>query len=71
MVFGEVSAYTTHEIMLHFFRRLVKMGIDVEVTSSDHNVDIDTVLIWEKNQEREVKFEKPEEENGDMEGEPV
>jgi hypothetical protein len=34
-------------------------------------VDIDTVLIWEKNQEREVKFEKPEEENGDMEGEPV
>ena len=53
------------------YDNLVKMGIDVEVTSSDHNVDIDTVLIWEKNQEREVKFEKPEEENGDMEGEPV
>jgi hypothetical protein len=71
MVFGEVSAYTTHEIMLHFFRRLVKMGIDVEVTSSDHNVDIDTVLNWEKNQIKEVEFEKADEETGDMEGEPV
>ena len=47
------------------------MGIDVEVTSSDHNVDIDTVLIWEKNQGKEVEFEKVKDTNGDMEGEPV
>lgn len=71
LVFGEVSAYTTHEIMLHFFRRLVKMGVDVEISSSDHNVDIDTVLIWEKNLNKDAVIEKAEEQSGDMEGEPV
>ena len=46
------------------------MGIDVEITSSDHNVDIDSVMIWEKNQSKELKLRK-EENTGDMEGEPV
>jgi len=39
LVFGEVSAYATHDIMLHFFRRLVSMGLDVEITSSDYDED--------------------------------
>ena len=36
MVFGEVSAFTTHEIMLHFFRRLTEMGIPVELATNDY-----------------------------------
>jgi NRPS condensation-like uncharacterized protein len=35
MVFGEVSAYTTHTIMLNFFRRLVALDIPVELASND------------------------------------
>ena len=35
MVFGEVSPFTTHEVMLHFFRRLTDMGIDVELATND------------------------------------
>ena len=37
MVFGEVSPYSTHEVMLHFFRRLVKLGVDVELSSNDYD----------------------------------
>ena len=37
MVFGEVTAYTTHEVMLHFFRRLSAMGIPVELASNDYD----------------------------------
>ncbi|MBO5551695.1 MAG: hypothetical protein J5966_07025, partial [Lachnospiraceae bacterium] len=37
MVFGEVSPYSTHEVMLHFFRRLVKLGVDVELASNDYD----------------------------------
>lgn len=55
MVFGEVSAYTTHEVMLHLFRRMVNMGIDVEVTSSDHNVDADTIQVFIKSLESKKK----------------
>lgn len=36
MVFGEVSACTTHEVMLHFFRRIAAMGIPVEVATNDY-----------------------------------
>lgn len=36
MVFGEVSSYTTHEVMLHFFRRLTGMGIPVELATNDY-----------------------------------
>lgn len=35
MVFGEVSAYTNHEVMLHFFRRLTDMNIPVELATND------------------------------------
>ena len=37
MVFGEVSSFTTHEIMLHFFRRLISMGIPVELATNDYD----------------------------------
>ncbi|MBQ9605768.1 MAG: hypothetical protein IJV16_01145 [Lachnospiraceae bacterium] len=37
MVFGEVSPYSTHEVMLHFFRRLKKLGVDVELASNDYD----------------------------------
>ena len=36
MVFGEVSPYKTHEVMLHFFRRLTKMNIPVELATNDY-----------------------------------
>ncbi len=35
MTFGEVTSNRTHEVMLHFFRRLVAMGITVELSSND------------------------------------
>ncbi len=38
MVFGEVSPYTTHEVMLNFFRRLSAMGIEVELATNDYDV---------------------------------
>ena len=37
MVFGEVSPYKTHEIMLSFFRRLTSMGVAVEVSTNDYD----------------------------------
>lgn len=37
MVFGEVSPYATHDVMMHFCRRLVTLGVDVELSSNDHN----------------------------------
>ena len=38
MVFGEVSPYSTHDAMLYFFRRLVSLGVDVELASNDHDL---------------------------------
>ena len=37
MVFGEVSPYSTHEVMMYFFRRLISLGVDVELASNDHD----------------------------------
>ncbi|MCR5775411.1 MAG: hypothetical protein K6G42_10045 [Lachnospiraceae bacterium] len=37
MVFGEVSPYSTHDAMMYFFRRLISLGVDVELASNDHN----------------------------------
>ena len=37
MVIGEVSSFVTHEVMLHFFRRLTELGIPVELTSNDND----------------------------------
>ncbi|MCR4903112.1 MAG: hypothetical protein K6A23_09645 [Butyrivibrio sp.] len=39
MVFGEVSPFKTHQIMLNFFRRLISMGIDVELSTNDYDVE--------------------------------
>ncbi|MCR5747228.1 MAG: hypothetical protein K6G03_05930 [Lachnospiraceae bacterium] len=38
MVFGEVSPYATHDVMMYFFRRLVKLGVDVELSTNDYDV---------------------------------
>lgn len=37
MVFGEVSPYATHDVMRHFLRRLVSLGVDVELASNDYD----------------------------------
>ncbi|MCR4591413.1 MAG: hypothetical protein K5668_11420 [Lachnospiraceae bacterium] len=37
MVFGEVSPYVTHGVMMNFFRLLTGMGIDVEISSNDYD----------------------------------
>ena len=36
MVFGEVSSYTNHEAMFHFFKRLTDMGIQAELATNDY-----------------------------------
>ena len=41
MTFGEVTSNNTHEIMLHFFRRLVAMGIPVEIATNDYNASVE------------------------------
>jgi len=37
MVFGEVSPYVVHPVMLNFFRRLIALGVDVEVSTNDYD----------------------------------
>ena len=37
MVFGEVSPYKTHKVMLNFFRCLTEAGIEVELGSNDYD----------------------------------
>ena len=37
MVFGEVSPYKTHRVMLNFFRCLTDMGLEVELGSNDYD----------------------------------
>ena len=37
MVFGEVSPYVTHQEMLNFFRRLISLGVEVEVATNDYD----------------------------------
>ncbi len=37
MVFGEVSPYKTHKVMLNFFRRLTSMGVSVELATNDYD----------------------------------
>lgn len=37
MVFGEVSPYKTHKVMLNFFRCLTGMGLEVELGSNDYD----------------------------------
>ena len=37
MVFGEVSPYSTHKVMLSFFRRITAMGIPVMISTNDYD----------------------------------
>ena len=37
MVFGEVSPYVTHGVMMNFFRSITGMGIEVEISSNDYD----------------------------------
>ena len=37
MVFGEVSPFSTHRVMLSFYRRLTAMGIPVTLSTNDHD----------------------------------
>ncbi|MCI1721751.1 MAG: hypothetical protein LKM35_01290 [Lachnospiraceae bacterium] len=38
LVFGEMSPYVTHGVMCRFFRKLVQMGIPVEIATNDYEV---------------------------------
>ncbi|MBR0410050.1 MAG: hypothetical protein IJI25_03465 [Eubacterium sp.] len=37
MVFGAVSAYSEHRVLLAFFRKLVELGLEVEIGSNDYD----------------------------------
>ena len=41
MVFGEVSPYASHDVMMYFFRRLVKLGVEVELSTNDYDTHPD------------------------------
>ena len=42
MVFGEVSPYVTHGVMMNFFRAITDMGIEVEISTNDFDIrDVD------------------------------
>ena len=38
LVFGEVSPYKTHKVMLNFFRCLTELGLEVEIASNDYDL---------------------------------
>jgi len=37
MVFGSVSAYSEHRVLLSFFRKLAELGLKVEIASNDYD----------------------------------
>lgn len=37
MVFGAVSGYEQHSVLLHFFRKMADLGLDVELSTNDYN----------------------------------
>ena len=37
MVFGEVSPYVSHGVMMNFFRIISGMGIEAEISSNDYD----------------------------------
>ncbi len=59
MVFGEVSPYATHDVMMYFFRRLVKLGVEVELSTNDYDSHIDNT-----HREKRAKREKKEKKTG-------
>ena len=38
LTFGAVTAFTTHNMLSNFFRRLVELGIPVELATTDYDV---------------------------------
>ncbi|MCR5715423.1 MAG: hypothetical protein K6G23_01075 [Lachnospiraceae bacterium] len=40
MVFGEVSPYKTHGVMLNFYRKLVSLGIPVVISTNDYDEEV-------------------------------
>ena len=59
MVFGEVSPYATHDVMMYFFRRLVKLGVEVELSTNDYDSHFDNT-----HREKRAKREKKEKKTG-------
>lgn len=53
MVFGEVSPYSTHEVMMHFVRRLVSMEVPVELASNDYDEHVRQKAVRIKNKDSE------------------
>jgi NRPS condensation-like uncharacterized protein len=41
MVFGAVSAYSEHRVLLAFFRKLTGLGLEVEIASNDYDEEPD------------------------------
>ena len=39
MVFGEVSPFVTHEVMMRFFRKLTSLGLSVTIATNDYDAD--------------------------------
>jgi hypothetical protein len=39
MVFGAVSAYSEHRVLISFFRKLAQLGLKVEIGSNDYDVE--------------------------------
>ena len=67
MVFGEVSPYTTHDVMRNFFRRLVALGVDVELASNDYDASADGRADKHPQKSRQMKEEtKTEEKSGNL-----
>lgn len=62
MVFGEVSPYATHDVMMYFFRRLVKLGVDVELSTNDYDMHPDSAHREKKvKKAKKIKKERIEE----------
>lgn len=38
MVFGAVSAYSEHRVLLSFFRKLTELGLEVQLASNDYDI---------------------------------
>ncbi len=67
MVFGEVSPYATHDVMRNFFRRLVALGVDVELASNDYDASADGRADKHPQKSRQIKEEtKTEEKSGNL-----
>lgn len=55
MVFGGVSAYAEHFVLVNFFRGLTKRGLRVEIATNDNDVNPEEKGISEKKQKKRRK----------------